>query len=111
MNSQRKPGYSVAVKGGAAAKMMGQLREFMGNRRQEQIRRALANFDPHRRSGSGARLTRQQVLEIYERVNSNETQMSIANDFNIHRSTVADIKTGKSWAWLTGASLRKEPES
>ena len=44
-----KPIYYVHLRGRAAADLMQRLLPLMGNRRQEQIRKALASYDPNKR--------------------------------------------------------------
>lgn len=47
---------------------------------------------------SNAKLTKAQVLEIKRRALSGENYGTIAAEFNIARSTVCGIKTGKRWS-------------
>jgi DNA-binding NarL/FixJ family response regulator len=49
-----------------------------------------------------ARLTDEQVAEIFRRRRQGELLTSIAKDFNISPSNVSAIGVGRSWAWLTG---------
>lgn len=49
------------------------------------------------------KLTEQQALEIYNLAHQgNPSQEKIAEMYNIEQITVSNIKTGRSWAWLTG---------
>lgn len=44
------------------------------------------------------KLTNEQVIKIF-RSKKKQTELSI--EFNIHRTTVRNIKSGKIWGWLT----------
>jgi hypothetical protein len=100
-NAGTKQAFFACVSAGPAVRMMQQLYPLMGERRREQIERALASYDPHKHKRNTSKLTDEQVLEIYKRAHSGERQKMIAADYNIDRSTIADIKRGKSWSWLT----------
>jgi hypothetical protein len=104
----RKQIYFAVIKGTRAAAIMKRIQPSLGKRRQRQIEKALANYDSKIRFMNGAQLTRGQVLEIYRRAHAREPQASIASDFGIHRTTVADIKRGKSWSWLTSGKAPPE---
>lgn len=47
-----------------------------------------------------ARLTEADVFVIRARLGSGETQVSIAEDYDVSRSTIAAIKTRRNWGWL-----------
>jgi len=47
----------------------------------------------------GARLNRDQVLQI---VGDPRSESAIARDFNVSKSAVNFIKSGRTWGWLTG---------
>jgi hypothetical protein len=49
------------------------------------------------------KLTNDQVLEI---VNTSGTLQSIADNYGIKMQSVHDIRTGRSWGWLTGLKGR-----
>lgn len=50
-------------------------------------------------------LNTKSVSEIVELLKTTKlTQKEIAIKYNLHRSVVTDINTGKSWSWLTHAS-------
>jgi hypothetical protein len=100
-NPGRKLAFFICVSAGRAVQLMGELYPLMGRRRQEQIERALASYDSHKHKRNTSKLTDEQVLKIYERAHNGERQKTIAADYNIDRSTIADIKRGKSWSWLT----------
>ena len=47
------------------------------------------------------KLTQKQVLQIRNLINSEEySQMEISILFNVHFSTISQIKTGRNWSWL-----------
>ena len=48
---------------------------------------------------SSCKLTEAQVLEIFA---SNKSGPELAKEYGINRRTPGDIKSGKSWGWLTG---------
>lgn len=109
-NAGTKQAFFACVSAGPAVRIMQQLYPLMGERRREQIERALASYDPHKHKRNTSKLTDDQVLEIYRRAQSGERQKAIAADYNVDRSTVADIKRGKSWGWLTKQeSISTEP--
>ena len=54
-----------------------------------------------------AKLTEYQVMEIY---NDPRTHREIAEEYGISQGTVAAIKTGKNWGWLTGKKYEKTKE-
>ena len=47
-----------------------------------------------------AKLTQDEVIEIYKRANNGETNISLGNKFNIHPDTVGKIKNKKTWKQL-----------
>jgi hypothetical protein len=96
-----KQAFFVCVSAGPAVRLMQQLYPLMGKRRQEQIERALASYDPNKHKRNTSKLTDDQVLDIYKRAHAGERQKTIASEYNIDRSTIADIKRAKSWGWLT----------
>jgi len=46
-----------------------------------------------------SKLTEDDVCEIRERLDK-ETQKSIADSFNVNKSTIGNIARGKTWGWL-----------
>jgi hypothetical protein len=48
-----------------------------------------------------ATLTEAEVLDIYQRAWSGESQIQIAREYGVSKYTVSDIKHGKSWQHLT----------
>ncbi|WP_369378748.1 NUMOD4 domain-containing protein [Lysinibacillus fusiformis] len=49
-----------------------------------------------------AKLTNDQVLEIYERVHKGEKGVSLAQEFGVYKSVISDIKRRKRWKHITG---------
>lgn len=48
------------------------------------------------------KLKREQVLEIFDRLNNGERPYLLAPEYGVSQVTILDIKLGRSWAWLTG---------
>jgi hypothetical protein len=104
-HENRKQAFAASVTAGRAVTIMRELYPLMGKRRREQIDRSIASCDPHRHKRNSAKLTDEQVLDIYRRARSGERQRTIATEYKVDRSTVADIKRGKSWRWLTEGKI------
>lgn len=51
---------------------------------------------------AASKLTTEQAVEIWSRLNLGENSPAIAKDYGVHPRTVRDIRQGRSWAWLTG---------
>lgn len=49
----------------------------------------------------GAKLSKEDVLNIINRLLSKEKYLDIAKDYNVHKETIARIKRKKSWKELT----------
>lgn len=49
------------------------------------------------------KLTRADVIEIRARLKNGETHRAIAESFGIAHQTVGNIRSGRSWGWLTAA--------
>jgi hypothetical protein len=60
---------------------------------------------------SKAKLSVEQVLEVYRRVHAGESQVVLAKEFGIRPSAVSRINLGKSWAHVTGHKTGAEKES
>lgn len=56
------------------------------------------NRQPRGENNTFAVLTEKQVLQIYS---DTRHQRLIAADFNVHRTTVNLVQSGKKWGWLT----------
>jgi hypothetical protein len=48
-----------------------------------------------------ALLTKEQVIEIWNRLRTNESQNSIANSFNVNKNTISKIKLNKIYTNIT----------
>ncbi|MGV2827931.1 sigma factor-like helix-turn-helix DNA-binding protein [Myxosarcina sp. GI1(2024)] len=56
-----------------------------------------------------AKLTEFQVKQIKHYLSQTQlTQKEIASQFNISRSTVKDIKSGRRWGYLSNVSAKSE---
>jgi hypothetical protein len=102
-NEKWKPSYLVQIRGRKAVELMQMLRPLMGNRRQQQIDKALAAYQGVRRSKLN--LSDATVLDIYRRAHSGEPYRRIAADHSVSFQTVADIKLGRTWSHLTAGVL------
>lgn len=48
------------------------------------------------------KLSAEQVKTIFMRLNEGERPYLLAREYGVHDVTILDIKSGRSWAWLTG---------
>ena len=99
-NSNAKLSYQVLLRGGRAVDYMQRLRPLMGQRRQQQIDQALAQYTPPDRRGDHnprSRLNREQVVAIKTRLQNGEHHAAIAADFDVSPYTILDIKLGRTW--------------
>lgn len=48
-----------------------------------------------------ARLTREQVVQVFVRVYAGESQAALAREFGVDNSTVNNIKSGRTWTHVT----------
>lgn len=93
--------YLTKLQGERAAILMEMLYPLMGQRRQEQIKRALENYT-HKslyraRYSTNAKLTIEDVKLIKRRIAKGETAKSIAKDFGVTHYTIWAISGGKTW--------------
>ena len=65
----------------------------------ENIQHAVKNNLRAKINGA-AKLTQNEVIEIYKRANNGESNISLGKIFNIHPDTVGKIKNKKSWKQL-----------
>jgi hypothetical protein len=54
-----------------------------------------------------AQFTDEEVLEIYNRCQSGEPQLDIANDLGVSKVTINHIATGRSWNSVTNAKWKR----
>jgi hypothetical protein len=85
-----KPAYHVSLRGKRAVEFMHELLPVMGERRQLQIRRALASYNPY----LGHKLRPEQITEIRKLLGQGRTQIDIALEYGVDRSTISHIKAG-----------------
>ncbi len=86
-----KDNYSARVKGKKAVEMMKALKPLMGERRQQQIEKALASYNIQQR-----KLTEKEVISIRQLCSEGEmTQKQIAKKFQLRRETVNKIHRRK----------------
>jgi hypothetical protein len=55
-----------------------------------------------------AKLTEADVIEIRRRRLGGERGAVLAREYGVSQSTIAAIKTGQNWRWLSGADLSSE---
>lgn len=65
----------------------------------ENIQHAINNNLRAKINGA-AKLTQDEVIEIYKRANKGETNISLGKEFDIHPDTVRKIKNKKTWKQL-----------
>jgi len=85
-----KPNFFVHLRGKRALELMERLLPLMGERRQGQIRRALASYNPYLRNKLGP----EQVADIRSKLAQGLRHHEIAAHYGIDRSTVSHIKAG-----------------
>ena len=85
-----KPIYYVHLRGKRAADLMRRLQPLMGARRQSQMERALASYDPHKRS----KLSPEKIIEIKAKLAEGHKHGEIAKLCGVDRSTISHIKAG-----------------
>jgi len=85
-----KPNYYVHLRGKPAADLMQLLLPLMGERRQRQIERALASYNPHLRR----KLLPEQIMEIKAQLVEGRKHGEIASQYGVDRSTISHIKAG-----------------
>ena len=90
-----KPSYYVHLRGKPAAALMKQLLPFMGERRQRQIERALASYDPHSRR----KLDPEQIAASKANLTEGHKHSDPARQYGVDRSTISHIKAGTRRAY------------
>lgn len=63
------------------------------------------NFKPKGEAHHLHKLTEKEVIEIFE---SPETQMVLARRYQVHQTTISDVKTGRDWSHVTGKEYRRK---
>lgn len=92
-NIKWKETYRICLYGKNAVELMKLLYPLMGQRRKNQIRRAIDSYIEIPRG----KLKEQDVKEIRRRLFNDEVHSKIAADYGVNRSTITYIKTGKIW--------------
>lgn len=90
-----KPNYYVHLRGKPAVALMEQLLPFMGERRQRQIERALATYNPHLQR----KLDPQQIATIKAKLAEGYKHSDLAKQYGVDRSTISHIKAGTRRAY------------
>lgn len=85
-----KPNYYVHLRGKPAVELMERLLPFMGQRRQQQIRRALESYNPHLRN----KLLPEQIAAIKVQLAEGHKHAELARQYGVDRSTISHIKAG-----------------
>ncbi len=85
-----KPNYYVHLRGRPAVELMERLLPFMGERRQQQIRRALESYNPHLRN----KLLPEQIAAIKVQLAEGRKHSELAKQYGVHRSTISHVKAG-----------------
>jgi DNA invertase Pin-like site-specific DNA recombinase len=70
--------------------LMEQLLPLMGERRQRQIERALASYNPHLRR----KLDPEQIAAIRAKLTEGHKHSDLAKQYGVDRSTISHIKAG-----------------
>ena len=90
-----KPNFYTHLRGRPAVEMMRRLLPLMGARRQGQIERALASYNPYLRRKLGP----EQIVEIKVQLAVGRKHGEIAKQYGVDRSTISHIKAGTKPAY------------
>jgi len=102
-NEKVKTAYIVLLSGKRAVELMQQLHPLMGIRRQGQIDKALASYDPdfYRKSHmKQCALQPNEVRRVRQLLKQGYKHKEIAAMFDVKWTVIADISCGRTWAWL-----------
>lgn len=88
--------FKTQVVGFPAVTLMRRLRPLMGQRRQQQIDKALASYVGRLAGDNSRKLTAEQAAEVRERVKT-EPVAALSREYGISRATVYRIRDGKTW--------------
>lgn len=91
-----KTAFRTSIKGSKAIALMKILHPFMGARRQEQIRVAIASYKSRKPGDNTRKLTREQVEEIRA---SKEHSEAVAVKFKVSGKTIREIRRRGSWKY------------
>jgi len=95
-----KPSFKVILRGRRAADLMQRLRPYLGIRRQQQIDRALANFNPMAPGDNTRKLTAESVLQVRKRLTSGESVRAVAGEFGVSRDVIRKVRDRRIWRAL-----------
>ena len=73
----------------------------VGTRKENMADREIDKTNTFTQTTGTTHLTQKQVIEIYLRLLKGESPAELAREFNKHKSTIGDIKNGKTWGELT----------
>ena len=108
-NPRWRTNYQVRVNGGAAVRWMKLLRPLMGVRRQAQIDRALACYDPR----PTALLTEDTARAAMAALNAGESVKAVAARFGVSIWCIYDLRLGRTFKHLrrdgAGAAAPYQP--
>ena len=76
-----------------------------GTPAENQADRVVDETSNHGERCGTSKLKEADAIAIADRLRRGERASKIADDYGVHYVTVHDINTGRSWAFLTGASL------
>lgn len=93
-----KPSYTARISGYAATQLMLRLRPHMGQRRRQQIDRAVASYSST--AVTKADLTEEMILDIAERIDRGDRIKDIASTLGLSYRTIWRIARGETWRWL-----------
>jgi hypothetical protein len=100
-DSRFKPRYLAALHGKRAVDLMRQLQPHMSLRRQAQIERAIATYQPigqiRGEQHPQAKLDAAKVREIKKRLHNNEMASKLAKEYGVDRGLIWQIKVGRIW--------------
>lgn len=61
-------------------------------------------LDVYRIGKAWRKLTSEQALDIYKRLQGGERGRDLASEYGVGEAAISAIKTGRSFAWITGAN-------
>jgi len=103
-----KPAFQVQLRGRRGVELMRELRPLMGERRREQIDRAVASYVETNRGSNCRKLTENQVIEARKRRQKGETILRLAAEYGVARNTLRKAINGTTWRPVGNVGRRKE---
>ena len=92
--SHHKHSYALHKRGSGAVEIMKELLPLMGKRRQEQIHDAITSYYKYKNNRIN-KLSNYDVIDIRKRLKNRETHGDIALLYNVDRTTISHIKSGR----------------